>query len=113
MLFRSSFAAIGIYLAFQMIVLAALYARMKGWKPSGKFTLGAWGWAVNIGALVYGVGAIINMAWPRTPDAAWYINYAMVLSTAIVIGLGLLYMWIAKPYDHGTAPAGDAWKVSR
>jgi amino acid transporter len=108
-----SFAAIGIYLAFQMIVLAALYARLKGWKPSGKFTLGGWGWAVNIGALVYGVGAIINMAWPRTPDAAWYINYAMVLSTAIVIGLGLLYMWLAKPYDHGTAPAGDAWKVSR
>jgi len=108
-----SFAAIGIYLAFQMIVLAALYARMKGWKPSGKFTLGAWGLPVNIGALVYGVGAIINMAWPRTPDAAWYINYAMVLSTAIVIGLGLIYMLIAKPYDHGTAPAGDAWKVSR
>ena len=108
-----SFAAIGIYLAFQMIVLAALYARIKGWKPSGKFTLGAWGWAINIGALVYGVAAIINMAWPRTPDAAWYVNYAMVLSTAIVIGLGLLYMWLAKPYDHGTAPAGDAWKISR
>lgn len=108
-----SFAAIGIYLAFQMIVLAALYARSKGWKPSGKFTLGAWGWPVNIGALVYGVGAIINMAWPRTPDAAWYVNYAMVLSTAIVIGLGLVYMWIGKPYDHGKAPAGDAWKVSR
>jgi hypothetical protein len=86
---------------------------MKGWKPSGKFTLGAWGWPVNIGALVYGVGAIINMAWPRTPDAAWYVNYAMVLSTAIVIGLGLVYMWIGKPYDHGKAPAGDAWKVSR
>jgi hypothetical protein len=27
--------------------------------------------------------------------------------------LGLVYMWLAKPYDHGTAPAGDAWKVSR
>ena len=76
-------------------------------------TIGAWGWLVNIGALTYGIGAIVNMAWPRTPDAAWYINYAMVLSTAIVIGLGLLYMWIAKPYDHGTAPAGDAWKVGR
>ncbi len=86
-----SFAsAIGIYLAFQMIVLGALYARMKSWKPSGKFTLGAWGWIVNIGALAYGIGAIINMAWPRTPDAAWYINYAVVLGTAIVIGLGLL-----------------------
>ncbi|MCY1399631.1 Putrescine importer PuuP [compost metagenome] len=107
------FAAIGIYLAFQMIVLAALYARARGWKPSGKFNLGRWGLLVNIGALVYGIGAIINMAWPRTPDAAWYINYSMVVSTVIVIGLGLIYMWLAKPYDHGTAPAGDAWKVGK
>ncbi|MNF45322.1 Putrescine importer PuuP [compost metagenome] len=107
------FAAIGIYLAFQMIVLAALYARARGWKPNGKFNLGRWGLLVNIGALVYGIGAIINMAWPRTPDAAWYINYSMVVSTVIVIGLGLLYMWLAKPYDHGTAPAGDAWKVAK
>ncbi|MND97351.1 Putrescine importer PuuP [compost metagenome] len=107
------FAAIGIYLAFQMIVLAALYARARGWKPNGKFNLGRWGLLVNIGALVYGIGAIINMAWPRTPDAAWYINYSMVVSTVIVIGLGLLYMWIARPYDHGTAPAGDAWKVAK
>jgi amino acid transporter len=105
-----SFAAIGIYLAFQMIVLAALFARMRGWIPSGQFSLGKWGWPVNLGALIYGVLAIINMAWPRTPDAAWYINYSMVLTTVIVIGLGLVYMWIGKPYDHGTAPAGDAWK---
>lgn len=35
-----------------MIVLVALYARSKGWKPSGKFTLGARGWPVNVGALV-------------------------------------------------------------
>jgi len=37
----------------------------------------------------------------------------MVLTTAIVIGLGLIYMWLGKPYDHGTAPAGDAWKVRK
>ncbi|MBC9251979.1 amino acid permease [Pseudomonas alcaligenes] len=107
-----SFAAIGIYLAFQMIVLGALFARARGWVPSGQFTLGKWGTLVNIGALLYGVGAIVNMAWPRTPDAPWYINYAMVLSTLIVIGLGLLYMLLDKPYDRGTAPAGDAWNIS-
>lgn len=108
-----SFAAIGIYLAFQMIVLGALYARARGWQPSGQFRLGKWGMVVNVGALVYGVAAIINMAWPRTPDAPWYVNYAMVVSTALVIGLGLLYMWLAKPYDTGTAPAGDAWTIGR
>ncbi len=108
-----SFAAIGIYLAFQMIVFGALFARLRGWKPSGHFTLGGWGMLVNIGALVYGVLAIINMAWPRTPDAAWYVNYGMPLSTAIVVGAGLLYMLVRKPYEHGNAPAGDAWKLAQ
>ena len=61
------FATLGIYIAFQMVVLAALRARLKGWVPSGKYTLGAWGLPVNIAALVYGVLAMVNMAWPRTP----------------------------------------------
>ncbi|CAI8885999.1 hypothetical protein EMIT0347P_40241 [Pseudomonas sp. IT-347P] len=49
---------------------------------------------------------VINMAWPRRSDAAWYVNYAMVLSTAIVIGLGLVYTRIGKPYDHGKGRLG-------
>src|ERR1700734_3675506 len=53
-----SFAAIGIYISFQMIVLASLIARAKGWQPSGPFTLGTRGWLVNGLALAYGVGAI-------------------------------------------------------
>ena len=55
-------SATGIYVAFQMIVLAALIARAKGWKPRGAFRLGIWAWPVNLAALTYGVLAIINMA---------------------------------------------------
>lgn len=107
------FAAIGIYVAFQLIVIAALIARAKGWCPNGQFTLGAWGLWVNVAALVYGVCAIINMVWPRSPDAPWYINYAMILTTLVVMGAGVVYMLLARPYDKGAAPAGDAWKFSR
>lgn len=57
-----SFAALGIYMAFQMVVLAALRARLKGWEPSGKYRLGTWGLPVNIAALAYGVLAMVNMA---------------------------------------------------
>jgi amino acid transporter len=106
-----SFAAIGIYIAFQMIVLAALVARAKGWRPSGPFTLGAWGWPVNVAALVYGVLAIIDMAWPRSPQDPWYSNYAMIVTTAVVLALGTLYMVVARPYEHGHAPAGDAHRL--
>jgi amino acid transporter len=103
-----SFAALGIYVSFQMIVLAALIARAKGWRPSGPYTLGEWGWMVNVAALIYGVGAIINILWPRSPSEPWYVNYGMLVTTIGIVVLGGAYMIIAKPYERGTAPAGDA-----
>jgi amino acid transporter len=103
-----SFAAAGIYIAFQMLVLAALIARFNGWKPAGPFTLGRWGWSVNVLALLYGVSAIIDMIWPRSPNDPWYSNYGVIVTAAGVILLGLIYMLAGRPYDHGNAPAGDA-----
>ncbi|WP_263262266.1 amino acid permease [Pseudomonas sp. RIT-PI-S] len=107
-----SFAAIGIYLAFQMIVGGALYARARGWQPSGHFKLGAWAWPVNVLALAYGLLAIANMSWPRTPDAPWYSNYGIIVTAVIVIALGLAYMLLFKPYDKGSAPFADAWTLA-
>jgi amino acid transporter len=108
-----SFAAVGIYISFQMIVLGALIARAKGWRPSGSFTLGGFGWLVNLLALAYGVGAIINILWPRpqTPNDPWYVVYGMLATTAGVVLLGALYMALARPYEHGRAPAGDAHRL--
>jgi amino acid transporter len=105
------FGSAGIYVAFQMIVLGALFARFKGWVPSGQFRLGAWAWPVNVAALLYGVAAIVNMVWPRSPLDPWYQNYGMILTTIVVLAAGLVYMTTAKPYEHGTAPAGDAHLV--
>lgn len=96
-----SFAAIGIYIAFQMVVLAAIVARIRGWKPAGKFTLGAWGWPVNIAAFIYGVGAVVNMIWPRAPNDPWYVNYAMLVTTGAVIASALAYMAVGKPHKGG------------
>ena len=108
-----SFAAIGIYISFQMIVLAALIARTKGWRPAGPFTLQGWGWFVNLVALGYGVGAIVNILWPRPQTASdpWYVSYGMLATTVGVVVLGGLYMVIWKPYERGNAPAGDAHKL--
>jgi amino acid transporter len=104
-----SFAAVGIYISFQMIVFGALLARSKGWRPTGPFTLGAWGRFVNIVALTYGVSAIINILWPRgAPTDPWYVDWGMLVTTVGVILLGGMYMLLAKPYERGNAPAGDA-----
>jgi amino acid transporter len=103
-----SFAAVGIYVSFQMIVLAALLARHKGWRPAGPFTLGRWGYLVNVLALLYGISAIVNILWPRSPNDPWYVNYGMLVTTIGVVVVGGLYMVTAKPYERGNAPAGDA-----
>ena len=60
----TAFAVLGIYLAFQAVVFAALRMRLRGWQPAGEFTLGRAGLAVNIAALAYGVIAMILLAWP-------------------------------------------------
>jgi len=107
-----SFAAAGIYIAFQLVVLAALIARSRGWVPRGKFTLGRWGLPVNIAALVYGVGGALNLAWPRGGDeVAWTDKWIVVIGCAIVVGSGVIYMLAGRPYARGTSPAGDAVSV--
>jgi hypothetical protein len=62
----------------------------------------------NVGALVYGVAAMVNIGWPRTPNALWYDNWIVVLSSFAVIAVGFLYMWIARPHLRSAAIYGDA-----
>ena len=104
-----SFATAGIYLAFQMVVIAALHARSHGWRPGGSFSLGRWGLPVNAIALVYGIGALLDMIWPRSPDQPWYVNYGMIVTLVGVVATGLFYMAFRRTHDRGEAPAGDAW----
>jgi amino acid transporter len=103
-----SFATVGIYIGFQLVVFAALLARTRAWKPAGAFSLGAWGLPVNIIALAYGVGAIVNLSWPRTPGAAWYNNYIVIVSALAVAAVGVIYMILLRPHEKGDSPAGDA-----
>ena len=101
-----TFAVAGVYLAFQMVVAAALIARTRGWRPSGSFTLKGWGWTVNVMALLYGVAALVNMMWPRAPDSPWYLNFAMLLGVASVLVSGFVYLVAARPERRSDAPYG-------
>jgi hypothetical protein len=51
---------------------------------------------------------MVNMAWPRTPDAPWYDNWLVALSAAVGVGVGAVYMVLARPYEHSEAISGDA-----
>ncbi len=102
------FGTVGIYMGFQMVVLAALRARILGWKPAGKFTLGAWAYPVNLIALAWGVVAVANILWPRPTGGGWAEDYLLIMTTVGVLAVGWIYMLVSKAYQRGDAPAADA-----
>src|SRR2546423_4055401 len=54
-----------IYLAYFIGNLALLRARLRGWpKAKAPFSLGRWGLPLNLLALAWGGGMLINFAWP-------------------------------------------------
>lgn len=103
----TAFAVLGIYVSFQMIVFAALRQRIKGWKPGGEWSVGRWGMLINISALAYGIFAIYLLIQPADVNS-FFDRWIVLLGLAIVMGVGFLYMWIAKPYGKSHAPQGDA-----
>jgi amino acid transporter len=107
----TSFAVLGIYIAFQSVVLASLRQRLKGWRPAGPFSLGAAGFAINVAALAYGIFAMVLLAWPGS-TGVFVTDWTVLIGLAVVAGTGLLYLLLARPDAKSTAPAGDAIDVA-
>ncbi|MFP2514452.1 APC family permease [Buttiauxella agrestis] len=108
----TAFAVIGIYISFQMVVLAALRQRLKGWKPAGEWTVGSWGIIVNVLALAYGLCGIWLLAQPAAGES-FVDRWTVLVGLAIVIISGLLYMFITKPFGRSNAPENDAIEYAR
>ena len=61
-----AFGTAAIYVAFLLIALAALIARLRGtWRPAGRIRLGRAGVVVNLLAVAWLAFETVNIAWPR------------------------------------------------
>lgn len=110
----AAFQVLAGYAAFQMVVLAALRMRLKGWRPSGAWSLGRYGFAVNVAALVYGVLAMILLAAPTgDPNASFADRWIALIGFLVVSAVGLVYLLTAKPDRKSTAPEGDALEIAQ
>jgi len=103
----TAFAVIGIYISFQMVVLAALRQRLKGWKPAGEWSVGGWGMLVNILALAYGLCGIWLLAQPAESND-FMDRWTVLVGLAVVVISGLVYMVLARPFGRSNAPENDA-----
>jgi hypothetical protein len=105
-----TFAVVGIYISFQLVVLAAVIARSRGWKATGPFSLGANGMWVNLAALAYGVAAIVilSIKTPHAAGAGFFDRWLVPISALIVAVVGLAYLFVFNPKAtvRGDARAG-------
>jgi amino acid transporter len=97
-----TFGTAGIYVAFLLVALAALIARLRGsWVPAGAVRLGRAGVFLNAAAVAWLSFETVNIAWPREslapPDAPFYQVWAAVIVLSLIVAVGLAYLLIAKP----------------
>ena len=110
----TAFAVLGIYIAFQAVVLAALRQRLMGWRPAGLWNLGSAGLVVNVLALAYGVFAIVLLLKPAPGTETFLDRWIVAIGLVVVAGTGLLYLFLARPDRHSAhIPEGDAREVAR
>jgi amino acid transporter len=101
-----------IYLSYLFATVAILRVRMKGWPhEKGDFSLGRWGMLINVLAIIWGGGMLINFAWHRVatnPKASeipgldfWnsgFLNSIPILWLILgaVLLIGSAYYWIRR-----------------
>ena len=109
----TSIAVIMIYLAYLLVTVPLLRKRLAGqWPPAdlaagGYFTMGRWGMAVNILAVLWGAGMALNLAWPREAvyGTPWYNTWGAFVYIAIILGAGLWWYAFKGRLQIGTLAA--------
>jgi amino acid transporter len=101
-----AFGTAAIYVAFFLIALAALIARVRGtWVPAGRVRLGRAGLVINVLAVAWLAFETVNIAWPREslapPDAPVYQVWAAPLVLALIALVGVVYLALMKPQGGG------------
>jgi urea carboxylase system permease len=93
-----------LYVAYLMVTVPLLLRRRSGAMdarlgPDGEplFSLGRWGTAVNLGAIVWGAAMAINLGWPRPEvfGSVWYLHWFPLLFLGGTAWVGYL-AWLEQ-----------------
>ena len=109
----TSIAVIMIYVAYLLVTVPMLLARLRGrWQPSpGRFSLGRWGLPVNVVAVLWGAGMALNLAWPRrevynaTEPHHWYLQWGAFVFIGAIAASGLALYLGRQRSRTGVLPA--------
>jgi urea carboxylase system permease len=94
----TSVAIIMFYIAYLCVTGPLLVARLRGrWPTPGHgpyFSLRRWGLPVNLLAVIFQVGVLVNLAWPRPAVYGadhWYYQWGAFTFTGVLGGVGVIY----------------------
>jgi amino acid transporter len=96
-----SFAVSGIYLSFLLVVVAALVARVRGWRAEGAFQLGAWGIPVMVLGCLWLIFMLGNILLPSgitsARGALFNYDWITIVVVVIIVVIGAIYSVLARP----------------
>jgi urea carboxylase system permease len=115
----TSVAIIMFYIAYLCVTGPLLIARLRRKWPAPEhgpyFSMGRWGLPVNLLAVVFQVGVLVNLAWPRVAvygGDRWYYQWGAFVFVGILGGAGAVYYLFALRgrkvtvlAEHRAAPA--------
>ena len=94
----TSVAIIMFYLAYMCVTGPLLIARLRGKWPTPEhgpyFNMGRWGLVVNVLAVIFQIGVLVNLAWPRPAVYGadkWYFQWGAFTFTGVLSLVGIVY----------------------
>jgi urea carboxylase system permease len=94
----TSVAIIMFYIAYMCVTVPLLIARLRGTWPTPDhgpyFSMGRWGLPVNVLAVIFQTGVMVNLAWPRPAVYGadhWYYQWGAFVFVGILGGAGAVY----------------------
>jgi urea carboxylase system permease len=114
----TSIAVVMIYLAYLLVTVPMLIARLRGRWPlpadpaAGRryFSLRRWGLPVNVLAVLWGAGMALNLAWPRaevynaTEPHHWYLQWGAFVFIGTIAAVGLGWFLLRQRHRTGVLP---------
>jgi amino acid transporter len=97
----TSVAIIMFYIAYLCVTGPLLIKRLRGKWPTPEhgpyFKLGRWGVVVNLLAVIFQIGVMVNLAWPRPAVYGgdhWYFQWGAFTFTGVLGAVGVIYYMI-------------------
>jgi urea carboxylase system permease len=107
-----------LYLAYLGVTVPLLVKRIRQRRSGGLetgvaedgrplFSLGRWGIPVNVVAVAYQVGMVVNLAWPRAAvydltGGTWWLQWSALLFIGLTLAVGAAVHWRNR-VRHGGA----------